>query len=251
MLLHLQLPLPLDANRLPRRHLAPPLLKPPLPPAHPVQKPPRRARLLHLHIQQRAAVRHIRHLAIRIRRLLNRQHRRVRAVQHGLLGLGLGRRQALRLRLRGVHRHRRRRRVERLVPPVHDVLWERDGVAAAGQRVEVRHAVLAVSLLRLRADRLAQQPVLGDPARLLGAAARAREGGEDAAGGALGGARGEDGREGVRGDGFGEGRGDGDGAVEGEEGGCCDLCGTGRVSTALQASAGRAGGWSGWLVTHL
>ena len=197
VLLHLQLPLPLHADR---EHLAThALLLVPHPAlAHALPERCGRSRLLH--VLQRRTVRNIRYLAAGGRALLDRQRSCVRAV--------------LRLRLwrqrRGVlgHGHGRCGGVEGLVAPRQDVLREGDRVLA----VEVGDVVWL-------GGEGGAEGLVGTPAVLLGGAVEGahgvRERREDVGHAVRAGC--EDCGEGSRGYGFREGCGHGDGAVQREE----------------------------------
>ena len=212
VLLHLQLALSLDTDRV---HLAP-LLAPiliSLPPlVHALGKAAVHAWLLH--INQRGGVRAVCDLAVDIGALLNCQGSSVGPVLN-LIGCSL---QASPEALGQVHRNWCRWWVEWLVATLHDVLWERNGVIA-WKAVEVGDVLIAVCV-----DGCAQLVRLGVPLLLVESLYCAREGGEDVVDAlALGAAR-KDGSERLIGDGFREWGGDGDRAVEGEERRCSNLC---------------------------
>ena len=204
MLLHLQLSLSLDRDRLPRSLLLSSFLKPLSALLHALSKASWCSWLLH--IQQRRGVRSVGDLAVGVGALFNSEGSGVCPVLNFLLCCLKAGRKAL----RAVHWYWRWWRIERLITALHDVLWERNGVAVAWHAIQVCN-------IRLQVYGCAQLVGLGVPCCLLEALNRAVHGAENILNTVSARALGEDLSERIVCDGFWEWRGDGDWAVEGEE----------------------------------
>ncbi len=204
MLLHLELSLSLDRNRLPSALLSTPFLESLSALLHALSETPWCLWLLH--IQEWRRMCGVCDLSVGVGALLDGQGSSVRPVLN-LLVCGL---QASRQTLSRVHRNWCWWWVERLVAAVHDVLWEWDNVGVALELVEVVDIGLLI-------DGCAKLIGLSIVALLIKVSDGARQGGNNVGDAVCASALGEDRGESIIGDGFREWRGNGDWAVEREE----------------------------------
>ena len=204
MLLHLQLSLSLDRDRLPRSLLLASLLESLSALLHALSKASWRSWLLH--IQQWRGVRSVGDLAVGVGALLNSEGSSVCPVLNLLLRCLKASREALCV----VHWDWRWWRIERLITALHDVLWKWNGVVVAWHAIQVCN-------IGLRVYGCAKLVGLGVPGGLLealnGAVHRVKNILNTVSARALG----EDLSERIVCNGFWERRSDGDWAMEGEE----------------------------------